>query len=105
MLRRPWTDDLGRPGRRRGGWATEAMQWCGSVSLARRNRARHPDAYMVVEVEDLVARPRHTLDELCRFLDEDVHPAMLRMLGQVCREAPGAAPTGFPATARAEEAS
>jgi len=70
---------LGRGPRRPGAVGHATAGWLLSASLAERNLARYPDSYTVVRYETLVAHPEETLRELCAFLGEDFHPAMLRL--------------------------
>ncbi|MFW5942038.1 MAG: sulfotransferase family protein [Chloroflexota bacterium] len=52
--------------------------WVESVSAGRREGARlGPARYLEVRYEDLVARPAETVREVCDFLGETFHPAML----------------------------
>jgi hypothetical protein len=66
---------------RRGGVGAGAAEWLASARLAIRNRARHPDEYLVVRYETLAARPEETLGEICGFIDERFAPEMLSMEG------------------------
>lgn len=52
--------------------------WSQAEYCARRNQRRLPaDTFHVVRYESLVADPRPVLQELCDFLEEDFHEAML----------------------------
>ena len=52
--------------------------WSQAEYCSRRNQKRLPaDTFHVIRYESLVADPEPVLRELCRFLDEDFHPAML----------------------------
>jgi hypothetical protein len=53
---------------RRGGIGSEVGAWVGSVGLAYRNAAKHPDAYRVIRFEDLVQQPGVILRAACEFL-------------------------------------
>jgi len=66
---------------RRGGVGAGAAEWLASARLAIRNRARHPDRYLVVRYEELAARPGETLREICGLIDERFAPEMLSMEG------------------------
>lgn len=65
--------------RRRVGAATG--RWLLSVRQALRNRASHPDGYLIVRYEDLVVDPEGTLARICAFIGEPYDPAMLTMAG------------------------
>jgi hypothetical protein len=52
--------------------------WSQAEYCSRRNQKRLPaDTFHVIRYESLVADPEPVLHELCRFLDEEFHPAML----------------------------
>jgi hypothetical protein len=52
--------------------------WSQAEYCSRRNQKRLPaDTFHVIRYESLVADPEPVLRELCRFLDEEFHPAML----------------------------
>ena len=52
--------------------------WSQAEFCSRRNAKRLPkDVFHVIRYESLVADPEPVLRELCAFLDEDFHPAML----------------------------
>lgn len=55
--------------------------WLRTVRLARRNKSRHPDHYMIVRYEDLAGRTEETLRQICDFIEEDYAPEMLAMRG------------------------
>lgn len=67
-----WPDGRGRAG-------GAVARWNYSLRLAERHRRTHPDGYLIVRFEDLVADPETTLREVCRFLGEPFHPAMMEM--------------------------
>jgi hypothetical protein len=71
--------ELWPSGRGRAGGAT--ARWLYSVRLARRNRAKYPDHYLIVQFEELVRRPEPTLRDVCAFLGETFYPAMVSMDG------------------------
>jgi hypothetical protein len=56
-------------------------RWLTSVSLAGRNRQRHPGRYLVVRYESLVMSPEQTMREVCSFLEEEFRPPMLLLDG------------------------
>ncbi len=64
-------------GKGRAGGAT--ARWNYSTRLADRHVANHPHHYLIVRFEDLVHDTECTLREVCGFLGEDYHPAMLEM--------------------------
>jgi hypothetical protein len=67
---------------RRRRWVGGATaRWLHSVGLAKRNLQNYPDRYKVVRYETMVTYPEATLREVCAFLDEEYHPAMLVMAG------------------------
>jgi hypothetical protein len=67
------------PRRRPGDVGRSVAAWAWSAHHAERNRGRHPDDYLVVRYETLVATPEPTMRAVCRFLDEDFDPATLRI--------------------------
>jgi hypothetical protein len=82
---RPW------PGRV--GW--ETARWQRSSELATRNERRYPHGYLVLRYEELAARTRATILQVCAFIDEDYTAEMERALRAVSfrpsRRAPHAA--------------
>lgn len=53
--------------------------WSLAEFCSRRNAKRLPaDTFHVIRYESLVAEPERLLRELCSFLEEDFHPAMLK---------------------------
>ncbi len=58
-------------------WMT--MNWKQSVRVAELLEAQDPERYRTVRYEDFVGAPEQTLMDLCRFIDEEFDPAMLRM--------------------------
>ena len=65
----------------RGRAAAGIAAWLLSVTLAKQNATRHPQAYMVVRFESLVSNPEDTLKKTCQFIGEEYTPAMLVMQG------------------------
>ncbi len=61
----------------RGRVGSGAALWLSSVRWGRRNLRRYPGGYLLVRYEDLVVRPRSTLEEVCRFLEEEFSERML----------------------------
>ncbi len=66
---------------RRGGVGAGTAEWLSSAHLARTNRARFPDQYMVVRYEALATHPERTIREICEFIGEPYAAEMLRMDG------------------------
>ena len=64
-------------GRGRAGGAV--ARWRYSVKLGELNRRRHPDDYMLLRFEDLVANPVDTVQQVCEFLGEPFYPPMMEM--------------------------
>lgn len=56
-------------------------RWNYSFRLGRRNMTRHPEDYLIVRFEDLVADPEGTLRGVCEFLGEPFVPEMMTMSG------------------------
>ena len=46
-----------------------ARQWRKSAALAKINKSRFPDRYLIVKYEDLVTNKRSSLKEICDFLE------------------------------------
>jgi hypothetical protein len=69
-----WPDGKGRAG-------GAAARWRYSTTLARRHARAHPDAYLIIRFEDLVAETEPTLRRVCAFIGEDYTPAMLELEG------------------------
>jgi hypothetical protein len=65
--------------RSRGGIGGATLEWRDSVDLARRNRHRYADRYLVVRYEDLVYQREQTLREVCAFIGEEYVPGMLSL--------------------------
>jgi hypothetical protein len=65
--------------RRTGKLGWETARWLHSARLARRNQARYPGRYLVVNREALDDRPEATLRDICDFLGETYRPQMLTM--------------------------
>ena len=70
-----------RWGLRRGGVGAGTAEWIASVSLAQRNRARHPSGYLILRYEDLVSDPEPVVADVCTFIGEEFEPEMLSMEG------------------------
>lgn len=70
-----------RWGRRRGGVGMGTAEWRFSATMAERNRAAHPESYLVVRYEDLVSDPVAITREVCGFIGEDFMPEMLTLGG------------------------
>jgi hypothetical protein len=66
---------------RRGDVGAGTAAWLASVELGERNQHRYPEQYRLVRYESLVLRPRETLTEVCRFIEEPYDDAMLGMDG------------------------
>lgn len=66
---------------RRGDVGAGTAAWLASVELGERNQRRYPTQYRIVRYESLVLRPRETMAEVCRFIDEPFHENMLAMDG------------------------
>jgi hypothetical protein len=67
-----------------------AFWWVHKVRAGRRSGRRLPPGrYVEVRLEDLVAGPEPTLHDLCRFLGEDDHPALLEYPDRVAAARPG----------------
>jgi hypothetical protein len=58
---------IARSASRRGGVGPATGAWLESVALAARNERRHPGRYLVLRIEDLLARPEAILREACDF--------------------------------------
>jgi hypothetical protein len=67
--------------RRRGGIGAGLAEWLDSVALAEKNRARHPEGYMILRYEDLVKDPEASVRSVCDFMGEHFAPEMLAMEG------------------------
>jgi hypothetical protein len=67
-----WPDGRGRAG-------GAAARWRFSMRLAQRNVDKHPDNYLVVRFEDLVASSTECVRTVCEFLGEQYEPAMMAM--------------------------
>jgi hypothetical protein len=63
----------------RGGVGAGAAIWLRSVRLAERNARRHPDRYLIVRYESLVADPEGILRGVCGFIGEDYSPDLLHL--------------------------
>lgn len=84
MIRDPrdrYASVLKRWGQRRGRVGAGTAMWLSSVQLAKENRRRYPDQYMVVRYETLASEPTETLQEICAFIDEAYVPGMETMKG------------------------
>lgn len=84
MIRDPrdrYASVLKRWKERRGRVGAGTAMWLSSVQLAKENRARYPDQYMVVRYETLASRPTEALQEICNFIDEEYVPGMETMKG------------------------
>jgi sulfotransferase family protein len=57
--------------------------WLQSARLARRNFLHHPENYLVLSYESLVAHPEETLRHVCAFIGEEYVPAMLTLDGAI----------------------
>lgn len=51
--------------------------WLRAVQLHYQYQRQYPENYRLSRFEDLVSAPVETVQELCRFLDLEYHPAML----------------------------
>lgn len=69
-----WPDGRGRAG-------GAVARWNYSLRLAERHRAAHPDDYLIVRFEDLVADTERTVRDVCAFLGEGFHEPMMEMRG------------------------
>jgi Sulfotransferase family len=56
------------------------LAWQESLVRLKRSRARHPDRYLVVRFEDLVAAPRKEVERICGFLGIVFEEPMLRQV-------------------------
>lgn len=65
--------------KRRGGVGAATSRWLYSAGLATRNQQKYPLHYKVVRYENMVSQPEGTMYEVCQFLGEKYHPAMIRM--------------------------
>lgn len=84
MIRDPrdrYASVLKRWKERRGRVGAGTAMWLSSVQLAKENRERYPDQYMIVRYETLASRPTETLQEICAFIDEEYVPGMETMKG------------------------
>lgn len=81
---------IARSASRRGGVAPATGAWRESVALAERNERRHPGRYLVLRIEDLLARPEATLREACDFAELPFLPSM----AEAARAIPGAGKDG-----------
>lgn len=70
-----------RWGRRRGGVGMGTAEWRFSATMAERNRTAHPESYLVIKYEDLVADPVEVTREVCSFIGEDFVSEMLTLAG------------------------
>lgn len=70
-----------RWGNRLGGVGAGTAEWVQSARLGLANQEAFPDSYRVVRYEDLVTRPRPTLEQVCEFIDAPFSEAMLTMRG------------------------
>ena len=61
--------------------ASATARWSVSAWMARRNRRRYPQRYMVVRYETLASQPEETVRRVCEFIGEPYVPAMLEMRG------------------------
>jgi hypothetical protein len=83
MTRDPRTTPPGRtaadrPPFGRVGW--ETASWLSSARMARRNRARYPFRYAVLQYEAFADRPVETLREVCDLIQEEYVDAMEKAL-------------------------
>jgi hypothetical protein len=97
MTRDPRTTHPGRtaadrPPFGRVGW--ETASWLSSARMARRNRARYPDRYAVLQYEAFADRPVETLREVCDLIQEEYVDAMEKALSAMGFEA-GAGPDRY----------
>lgn len=67
-----WPDGKGRAG-------GAVARWNYSLALAEQHRANHPDDYLIVRFEDLVADAEATVRKVCEFLGEEFVPSMMEM--------------------------
>lgn len=84
MIRDPrdrYASVLKRWKERRGRVGAGTAMWLSSVQLAKENRERYPDQYMIVRYETLASRPTETLQGICAFIDEEYVPGMETMKG------------------------
>lgn len=65
--------------RRTGKTGWEMAKWLHSVGLAKRNRYRYPNRYLVVSSESLLNDPQAVLRHICAFLGEAFEPDMVTM--------------------------
>jgi hypothetical protein len=65
--------------KRRGGIGAATSRWLYSASLANRNQQKYPQRYKVVRYENMVSQTEDTMYEVCQFLGESYHPAMISM--------------------------
>jgi hypothetical protein len=63
----------------RGGVGAGAAIWLRSVRLAERNARRHPERYLILSYESLVADPEGILREVCDFIGEDYSSDLLHL--------------------------
>lgn len=84
MMRDPrdrYASVLARWKTRRGRAGAGTAMWLASEALARHNRQRYPQQYMIVRYETLAAQPETTLKEICAFIGEPYSDEMLTMRG------------------------
>lgn len=68
-----------RWGNRLGGVGAGTAEWVQSARLGLANQRAHPESYRIVRYEDLVSEPRHTLEDICKFIDAPWSEEMLEM--------------------------
>ena len=64
---------------RRGGVGVTTARWLYSAALAEQNQKRYLGQYKVVRYETMVSYPEETMRRVCEFIDEQYHPAMIKM--------------------------
>jgi len=65
--------------RRRGGVGATTARWLYSAALAEQNQKAYVGRYKVVRYETMVTYPEETIFRVCEFLNEEYHPAMIKM--------------------------
>jgi hypothetical protein len=84
MIRDPrdrFASSLARWKVRRGGVGVGTAEWIRSAEIARKNVARHPGNYLIVQYESLASDPVSVLEEICSFIGEPYDEKMLSMDG------------------------
>jgi hypothetical protein len=70
---------LSRHATRPGDVGRTTASWLRSVAIAKHVARAHPESYLVLRFEDLIADPEATGQRLCAAIGEPFEPAMLRM--------------------------